>query len=399
MKVAVIGLGAVGAQVLWQLSRHKHLEVQGFDTAYPGHSMAGAGGGSRLFWNLEFAELAYTPLIRRAETAWRELESVSSRVLRDRTGVLVYGEEGDAQLECAMQSAGLVGSPIEMLGVAELRKRFPQFLFPERSLGLWDQEGAVIRPERTVAVAGELARHNGATIHEFTPVHSIEPSGTRVKLTSPQGVQTFDQVVVACGGWTTKLLPHIRDEVVVRRLTSMWFNGNEDGYLTHFPPFLRTAPSYCYGIPSHDSRTVKLGLGFNDHYVTGDADRLPRHLTGNPLERQLDKFEWIRQEMLPGLARRPYRVETYVESYTRTMIEYIRRHPESDNILIMTGFSGHGFRVAPVLGEIGCQIVLEGESDIDIGFMGRVEPVFSILDREQGTTTHNAVMKSRGSKN
>ncbi|SFU48648.1 FAD-dependent oxidoreductase [Halomonas korlensis] len=396
MKVAVIGLGAIGVQILWQLSRQDYVEVQGFDTAYPGHSMAGAGGDSRLFWNLELAELAYTPLIQRAAVAWRELETVSGAVLRDQTGVLVYGDEGDAQLDCAVNSADLIGSPIKLLSVSELRKRFPQFRFTEKSLGIWDQEGAVILPERTVAVTGEIARYNGATIHEFAPVFSIDPSGPRITVTSRIGTQEFDRVVVACGGWTTKLLPHIRDEVVVRRLTSMWFHGGDDNYLTDFPPFLRAAPSYCYGVPSHDARSVKLGLGFNDHYVTGDADSLPRHLTGEALEEQLSKFEWIQQKMLPGLARRPYRVETYVESYTRSMIEYIHRHPENENVVIMTGFSGHGFRVAPVLGEIGCQIALEGKSDIDISFMERTEPAFTILDKEQGITTHNSVMNSRG---
>jgi sarcosine oxidase len=61
----------------------------------------------------------------------------------------------------------------------------------------------------------------------------------------------------------------------------------------------------------------------------------------------------------------------------------------------MTGFSGHGFRVAPVLGEIGRQILIDGKSDIDISFMERVKPAFSILDQELGITTHNSLTASR----
>lgn len=201
--------------------------------------------------------------------------------------------------------------------------------------------------------------------------------------------------MVACGGWTTQLVPHIRKEVVTKRLTSMWFTGNDDDIFRNLPPFLRVAPSYCYGIPSPDSRSVKLGLGFNDHYATGDADSLPRKLVGKDLEEQLRKFAWIRDDILPGLSHRPYRVETYVESYTRSMIEYIQPHPENENVLIMTGFSGHGFRVAPVLGKIGRQILIDGKSDIDISFMERVKPAFSILDQELGITTHNSLTASR----
>ena len=69
MRVAVIGLGAIGAQVLWQLSRVDGVEVHGFDKEYPGHPSAGVGGESRLFWNLEMTEPAYVPLIERAAVA------------------------------------------------------------------------------------------------------------------------------------------------------------------------------------------------------------------------------------------------------------------------------------------------------------------------------------------
>ena len=394
MKIAVIGLGAVGVQVLWQLSRLSNVEVHGFDTAYPGHSMAGAGGESRLFWNLELAEPAYTPLIERASAVWRELEDISGMLLRDHTGVLIYGNECDAQIECALQSSERTGARIEQLSASNLRKRFPQFRFSDQSLGIWDVDGAVIRPERTVAVTAELARHNAAIIYEFTPVTEIDVTGPIIEVISRVGTQKFDRVVVACGGWTTQLVPHIRKEVVTKRLTSMWFTGIDDNIFRNLPPFLRVAPSYCYGIPSYDSRSVKLGLGFNDHYSTGDADSLPRKLVGEDLEEQLRKFAWIRDDILPRLSHRPYRIETYVESYTRSMIEYIQPHSENENVLIMTGFSGHGFRVAPVLGEIGCQILINGKSDLDISFMERVKPAFSILNQELGITTHNSLTAS-----
>lgn len=397
MRVAVIGLGAIGAQVLWQLSRVDGVEVHGFDKEYPGHPSAGVGGESRLFWNLEMTEPAYVPLIERAAVAWRELEASSGQTLRDPTGVLIYGGEQDAQMQCAINSAKALEVPVELLETSALCRRFPHFAFDDHSFGLWDINGAVIRPERTVEVTVELARRNGAIVHEFNPVTALDVTGSTVSVLSPSGKQTFDRVVMCCGGWTSKLVPHIQDEVVTRRLTSLWFNARQDDFID-LPPFLRTAPQYCYGIPSQDRRSIKLGLGFNDHYVTGDADTLPRQLEGAELAAELNKFEWIREGMLPWLSRRPYRVETYVESYTRSMLEYIRPHVENPNVIIMTGFSGHGFRVSPAIGEIGCQLVVDGKTSVDIGFMERASPLFSILDPKQGTTTHNSAMASGPSR-
>lgn len=392
MKVAVIGLGAIGIQVLWQLSQTSGVEAHGFDRAYPGHPSAGAGGESRLYWNMELVEPNYTALIDRAATAWRKLESASNQMLRDPTGVLIYGREGDAQIQCAYKSSRELGVPYELFGVSRLREKFPQILFGQSSLGLWDTTGAVIRPERTIEVTAELARRHGASIHEFSPISKIDVSDDPVRILTATGWQVFDRVVVSCGGWSSKLVSYIRSEVVTRRLTSMWFSGFHDNHFTGFPPFLRCAPHYCYGIPSRDRRSVKLGLGFNNHYVSGDADRFPRQLEGGDLIKELKKFEWIQQEMLPGISRRPYRIDTFVESYTRSMLEHIRPHPQNSNVLVMTGFSGHGFRVSPAIGEIGCQLVINGKSDLDISFLERASPVFSILDPEQGITTENSVM-------
>lgn len=397
MKVAVVGLGAIGSQVLWQLSKHAGTEVHGFDTAYPGHPTAGAGGDSRLFWNLELSAPSYVPLIRRAAELWRELERESGAILRDPTGVLVYGRAESAQMRTALDSADPAGARIEALDAVSLRARFPQMQFDDDALGAWDIDGAVIRPERTVAVAASHAEQRGAHVHPFAAVHAVVHGGSGVDLVLEHGTRRFDKVVVACGGWTPQLLPVVRDQIVAKRLTSLWFAARDEHYLQGMPPFLRAAPEYCYGIPSHDRRTMKVGLGFNDHTATANPDTLERHLSGAALEAQIERFAWIQQTMFPGLHARPERVGTYVESYSRSMLEYVRPHPDDDRIVIMTGFSGHGFRVAPAMGEVGAQLLLTGRSDVDVGFLAEAAPVFDILDQERGITTHNSVMASRGS--
>ena len=104
----------------------------------------------------------------------------------------------------------------------------------------------------------------------------------------------------------------------------------------------------------------------------------------------------MRDGLFPGLAERPYRVNTYVESYTRSMLEHMQHHPASDDVVVLTGFSGHGFRAAPAIGEIGAELVLHGESRTDIDFLRTASPAFEIVDPETGEATHNPVMSSYG---
>ena len=42
-KVAVVGLGTMGAQCLWQLSR-RGIDASGYETYAPGHGRGAAGG-------------------------------------------------------------------------------------------------------------------------------------------------------------------------------------------------------------------------------------------------------------------------------------------------------------------------------------------------------------------
>ncbi len=396
MKIAVVGLGAIGSQVLWQLSQHSGIEVHGYETHYPGHPTAGAGGDSRLFWNLELAEPKYAPIIVRAGQAWDRLEQSAGMPLRDKTGVLLFGRAGSAQMKQAVNSAELTSAEIVELSGEDLARRFPQFAFHPDDIGVWDVAGASIRPELTVATTAGLAEQNGAMIHRFDPVTGIEIEDRGAVVVTEAGSEKYDRVVVAAGGWTPKLLPHLAHEVVARRLTSAWYFAQAPGHLRGMPPFLQSAPNYCYGIPSGDGFSVKLGLGFNDHHVTGDPDTLPRELRGDALEQQVERFARVRDGLFPGLAERPYRVNTYVESYTRSMLEHMQHHPASDDVVVLTGFSGHGFRAAPAIGEIGAELVLHGESRTDIDFLRTASPAFEIVDPETGEATHNPVMSSYG---
>lgn len=391
MKIAVIGLGAIGAQVLWHLSRTPGVEAHGFESAYPGHPEAGAGGESRLFRTVELDDPAYEPVIARADRLWEELQAAAGRTLRTTTGVLLSGKADSPQMQRALQSGKRSSADCRVLKASEIRARFPQFRVAEEDIGIWDSGGGVIRPELTVATTAELARRGGAAVRSFTRVTGLRSAHGGIELDTASGSFVFDRVVTACGGWTTRLLPQLRERIVARRLTSAWFHARDDGYLKTMVPFMRTAPDYCYGIPSPGMLTLKLGLGFNDHLPAPDPDTVPR--SPGPGERE--RFGWIIRDLLPGLDPMPMRMSTYIESYTTSMHDHIAFDEEVPGLLVLGGFSGHGFKVAPAIGEIGAQLAARGTSDIDVGFLREARDVFRITDPATGATTHNEIVASR----
>ena len=57
--------------------------------------------------------------------------------------------------------------------------------------------------------------------------------------------------------------------------------------------------------------------------------------------------------------------------YTLTPDEHfvIGRHPADADVIVAGGFSGHGFKFAPAVGEIVSDLLFDGASRFDVGFL------------------------------
>ncbi|HLR85419.1 MAG TPA: N-methyl-L-tryptophan oxidase [Nocardioidaceae bacterium] len=353
-RIAVVGLGTMGAQCAWQLVC-RGATVVGYETYAPGHARGAAGGENRLFRTLELEDPRYSPIVARADELWSELEYVSGRELRTTTGSLLMGDPDSAQMTTAVRNAAAIGTPHEIWDEAGLRTRHPQFRLDPGDIAVWDERGGYIRPELTVATTAALAEDRGADLRRDTRVLDIAQGPSGVAVTTEAGREVFDRAVVAAGAWTRTLLPRMRDELITRRLISAWFFGRDAAYLDAIPPFIRAEPTYCYGLPTPDYTAMKLGLGFDHHLPFDDPDTVER--TTRPDE--LTPFQETARRYLPGLQSHPMRVETYLETYTPTRREWVGPHPDMPDVIVLAGFSGHGFKMCPAIGELGADLALD----------------------------------------
>lgn len=364
LRVGVVGLGTMGAQVLWQLSR-RGVDATGFETYAPGHPKGAAGGETRLFRTVEIEDLRYAPIVARAHEIWTELREATGHELRVLSGALVMGSPSDRQMRTALESVRLSGLPYEVYDETELRKKHPQYAVDPGDIAIWEPNGGSIRPELTVAATADLAERNGATIHRSAKVREIRETPRGVAVVTDSHEEEFDRVVVAAGGWTNELLPWFTPLLTVRRLTSAWFFAGKAGYLDEILPFIRTIPNYCYGLPVPDRTAMKLGLGFDHHMAADRPDEVER--TVHPAE--LAPFRQVIERYLPGLRPDAMRTDTYIETYTPDHREWIGRHPDMPDVVVLAGFSGHGFKMCPAIGEIGAQLAVDGDSALDVGFL------------------------------
>jgi len=353
-RIAVIGVGTVGSQVLWQLAS-RGITAVGFEQFAPGHARGSAGGETRLLSHVEITDPRYMSIIQGARARWVELTQRTGQPLFTETGALLMGDPATPDMAAALSALSVGDVPHEEVTRSEFSARYRQLRLGATDVALMDSTAGVIRPELSVHSVSRLAAAAGAQIHTDTPAIRIDraaPAGG-VAITTASGTEFFDRVVVTAGVWTQRLLPTLTAQLTMRRPASSWHLPVAGVDLRGMLPFMRISPDYIYGIPTFDQQSLKLGLGFDHHLPMDDADEPAPPIDSGDLVR----FRELIEAYLPGIARVPVRAERYVETYTASRRELVGWHPTMPDVLVLAGFSGHGFKVAPVLAEIAADMV------------------------------------------
>lgn len=363
-RIAVIGTGTIGSQVLWQVAR-RGVDAVGYELYSPGHPRGAAGGESRLFRYVELEDMRYFPVVQRANQLWNELQETSLAQLRSLNGALTIVEEGTIASTTALESADLLGDRADVLSLNDMRHRYPDFKLHEDEFGILDKDAGTIYPDRAIQAAANAAIGQGASIRTESRVTRIEQRGAQVRVTTGDSDELFDNVVVAAGAWTSALLPDIAPLLAPRRLLSTWFLPRPASDLSRLVPYIRAAPNYSYGLPTADGSAMKLGLGFANHKAVESPDTAEVRV----VESDLTAVRELVHDFFPNLESYPMRINPYFEAYTQSRIEYVGRHPSMDKVLVMAGFSGKGFKTSPAIGELGAQLVLEQEIGEEYSFI------------------------------
>ena len=373
----VIGLGAVGAQALWQLAR-RGARVLGVDARPLGHDEGSSHGRTRAYRHAYFEHPDYVPLLRPATAEFRALEEASGARLLEPCGVLLAGDSDSVLVGASAEAAQRFGVEAEQLDAQQLRARYPQLAVGDATIGLFEPDAGFVRCEEAIRVALEQAEACGASIVRGARVVGLEEGASSVTVTLGTRVERARSVVVAAGAWTSGLLPSLAPHLRVTRQVQAWVapSDAQAAEAERLPCWLldRGAERALYGVPidplASDERWAKVAVHGSD--VLADPDRVERRVHAEDL-REIE--EGVARGM-PGLAGRV--AHASVCRYTMTPDEHflVDAAPGHRRVFFAAGLSGHGFKLSPALGVSLAELALTGASSLPIGFLGlsRLEP-------------------------
>ncbi|MFG2640760.1 N-methyl-L-tryptophan oxidase [Streptomyces sp. NPDC048370] len=372
--VIVLGLGGMGSSAAYHLARRGR-RVLGLERFGPAHALGASHGGSRLYRQSYAEGESYVPLLLRARELWEQLAVDSGREVFTTTGGLIIGPQDSAMVVGSVRSAKAWDLPHEILDSAEIRRRFPTFSPAADEVGFHEREAGVARPELTVSVHLDLAAAHGAELHFEEPVlrWDVDAVGG-VRVVTARETYMADRLVIAPGAWAPQLLADIGVPVRVERRVMYWFapeGGTAPFEPERHPVYVwedRTGSS-IYGFPALDGPNGGAKVAFHEGGAPVDPDLLDREI--HPEE--VEEMRTYLRTRIPTLAGDLLKGAACTYSLTPDEHFVVSAHPRHPEVVVACGFSGHGFKFVPVIGEILADLAVDGTSrhPIDLFDAGR----------------------------
>jgi len=363
--VIVVGLGVMGAAAAYQCSK-RGLRVLGLDSNKQGHRMGSSHGSTRAIRQTYFENPGYVPLVQRSYEMWRELERESGEGLMSLTGALYLAAENHAMLNGVKSAATTYNLPLQTFSPAELTQRFPGFVIPQGWQALYESDGGIIQAERSQHLQVELARQLSADIRYQTEALSWQQHNGFVRVETESGQYDAGQLILTIGPWACNKLGYLNLPLQGRKITAVTFNPkvcNQYNPRDFSVYFWATPEGVFAGFPNIDGEGIKIMR--HDAQNTCTPENVDREIQ----QLDIDEVRQFADKYMPNVDGGINNVFTCMYTMTPDNHFVIDQVSADSNIYYATGFSGHGFKFAPVVGEILADFAQFGETEHPIGFL------------------------------
>ncbi len=357
-KIVVTGAGAFGGWTSLMLQR-KGFKVTLIDQWGPGNSRSSSGGETRLMRCIYGSNPFYTALANRAYTLWQENEPQLGAQYLFPTGCLWFvGNDADNILEQALPIMKEEGLEYEQLNLDEIQERYPlintrdlQYVIDEKKTGyLMARAGCQAVKELFINEGGKyvVGEVNRPTINS--------KKLTEIKLASGEKVEA-DQFIFACGPWLKYLFPEVLgSKLTITRQEVFYFGipSSEAGKIEELPAWIdHNPPDFYYGIPGGVQRGFKIAFDRRGEQVD------PTTQDRRPTKEEIDKARDYINKRFNGFENSPLveaRVCQYSDTHDGNFI--FDQHPDANNLWLLGGGSGHGYKHGPAIAELVTETLL-----------------------------------------
>jgi len=359
-RVAVVGAGAFGGWTALQL-RRLGAEVVLLDRWGPGNPLSSSGGRTRVIRAIYGADRIYSEMVKRAFDLWENIDASTDDQLYVQTGALWMHRGDDSYVRSALPILQDLGLVVDELTIADAARRYPQVDFGGVRSVWFERRAGALSSRRACVVVRDAFEKAGGTYRTATAKPEPITNGSLSGLRLPDGSRIeADIYVFACGPWLGSLFPDvIGDRIRPTRQEVHYFGtpqGSERYKADRLPVWVDFGKRIVYGVPDVEGRWFKVA---DD--TRGEAMD-PSSVNRMPTKQSIASARRFLAERFPELAKAP-RLRSEVCQYENSPDGHliIDRHPHANNVWLIGGGSGHGFKLSPAVGEMTAQGILAGK--------------------------------------
>ena len=359
----VIGGGVAGLATAWQLARSGLDRVGLVERFRIGHDHGSSHGAGRITRS-SYADEVYVRLMQLAhDEEWPRLErDAGMRLIHPCAGAF-FGPAGGPFDEHVAATAHM-RDVVELLDVAEARRRFPLFGFPDAAGVLHDHTAGVVAAADTIRALARLCSIEGVFALEQTRVLGIDASRDPIVVETDRGRLLAERLVVTAGAWLPKLLPALADRFHVRRQSVGYFRIDALPAAVRpgaFPVWIHTGRDTAdgrYGLPEFGGPGIKAAL-----HETGGAAQDPDEAAAANAATLARVREFLQDQLTVPVLEQVHQ-ETCLYTNTDDEDFVLSVLPGEPRIVVGSACSGHGFKFAPLTGRILAGLARNGRTDV-----------------------------------
>jgi len=369
--VIVIGVGSMGSSACYHISKQGHsvLGLEQFDIP---HEMGSHTGQSRIIRKAYFEHPNYVPLLERAYHNWQSLEQEISNQIYFKTGLLYFGPSTHLLIKGTQKSAIKYGIEVNEFDRKEQLDKFPQFKVPKNYTNLIEVDAGFVTPERAILSYTEQALKYKAIIHTKEKTLEWSKKDGIIQVKTNKQIYKCKKLVLTTGAWTSKF-SDIKNLDVTRQILAWAKPEKQDMFeLNTFPCWTFADPSVngiYYGFPSLPSSSFEEPSGIKFAHHTKGKLTDPDIVNKNVSKKEEKTLVEAITKFIPKGIETITTTKTCLYTYSPDEDFILDFYNNNEDVVIASGFSGHGFKFASVIGEILSELAINGKSIHPINFL------------------------------
>jgi monomeric sarcosine oxidase len=358
--ICILGGGIMGLATAYHISTTSNSKVLLLDRYGVGNEYSSSNDVNRVFRYSYGNDELYTRMAVESLVLWRQLEKESQEELLIPTGLLLLrgsDENANGFNEASYRTLLRMGFEADRLSSTDIARRFPQFSTEE---AFYDHQGGVLLASKALQTLRALATTSGVQFQRGSARKIVSGDPSQVRTDSNETIE-FRKLVVAIGPWTNSLLPPSFARMRATRQQLIYFKPRAN--LDHFHP--SKCPVFFtdkhYGLPTAGINAVKMAP--KELAETVDPETVKRTVEDEQIAGCREAFRQFVPELAGGEV---VRSKVCLYDMTENSDFVLDRDPERPEIVYGYGFSGHGFKFAPLIGKLLAELALDSKPSFDL---------------------------------